>query len=93
MLKSVSDYGLLGMCKGYYARNVMDSTQWIVLIKQGGHTKAVHFSNYFPAEITHFAGSLDDILAESGVDQETWSSVSFDQYSREKRELWSAKSQ
>jgi hypothetical protein len=88
VLATVSSDGLLKMDKAYHARNVADGTQWVLWITQDDKEKAVYFDNYFPYEITGFAGALDNILAQSGLNNATWGPVPDAESLAHQKELW-----
>ncbi len=74
ILEAIEKNGLLKLYKRYSA-NVLDGTQWELLIEQGENKKSVWFDNHFPREIIQFAQFFDDVLSKNGLAQATWHHV------------------
>jgi hypothetical protein len=79
--------GLLEMDKAYHAA-AGDGTQWVLWIQQDHKAKSVYFNNHFPDQIIRFAGRLDAILHENGLESAVWSRVPLSADRKHEKALW-----
>jgi hypothetical protein len=86
-LKSVDAANLMALGKAYYRVALADGTQWILWIRQGEQEKAVYCDNSFPKAITEFAEQLDALLGRAGLENTTWTSETWKDFSENEREL------
>jgi hypothetical protein len=56
----------------YRDERVADGTQWVLRLERAGMEKVVYFDNRFPDEVVRFADTLDEILAEAGLEKAAW---------------------
>ena len=87
VLESLASNCLLELEKAYHAE-VVDGTQWVLLVRQQDQKKSVYFNNHFPDPIVRFAFQLDKILSASAGPNLRWATVPFAQARDHERELW-----
>jgi hypothetical protein len=87
MLQAIEANSLMSLHAAYHA-NVHDGTQWVFWANQGSNEKSVYCNNYFPNEMTQFAGRLDQILSDAGLDFVQWTAVPDGEGRRHERDLW-----
>jgi hypothetical protein len=85
ILDAVAANRLLGLRREYIDSEVQDGSQWVLWIQQGDREQVVYCSNRFPEELVQFAVTLDEILAENGLERAEWHRVA---YSDHDGELW-----
>lgn len=71
-----------------YSTEIQDGTQWVLWIQQSPAEKSVYFNNAFPKEITAFAGRLDAMLQEAGLNGAAWTPVPEKEGRAEQDALW-----
>lgn len=75
-----------------YAADVMDGTQWILMLREAGGDDAhvVYCDNAFPPEVERFATELDVLLRLHERPRLTWNELTSDQAREHAAPLWDA---
>jgi hypothetical protein len=89
VLNAVEENRLLSLEKAYHG-GVEDGTQWVFRVQHGDQEKAVYCNNFFPEPIVQFAATLDQVLAENGLEGVAWHRVAYLGRRMHERELWSS---
>jgi hypothetical protein len=73
-----------------YHGNVMDGTQWCLLISMDGQTKSVYCDNNFPAPIRNLATLVDETILEPLGSPIVAETVPQRHHRKHEKELWAA---
>jgi hypothetical protein len=72
--RAVADEEIARMHREYHG-DVVDGTQWVLVLTQGERVKRVYFNNHFPSGVVRLAEVVDREASRCGAGNLTWESV------------------
>src|SRR5262249_37015423 len=64
LIDSINTLKIRSLEDEYIDRNTLDGSQWVLLVKGGGHAKSIYCSNMFPEQIQQLANLVHKTIIE-----------------------------
>jgi hypothetical protein len=89
LVNRINSLGIFRLHKSYHA-DVLDGTQWCLLIKAGGRRKSVYCDSYFPAAIHKLAKFVHQELIQPYTGDVQAEHVSASEHREFQKEIWAS---